>query len=97
MEPNIAAVSGVVAASDMIAMTAVRVLADRAIAVPDTLPVIGYDDLPLAAQAVPRITTIRQDIAAGAQAMVDALFARIGGGEAGSVVLDPELMVRETA
>ena len=53
--------------------------------------------LPLAAQAVPRITTIRQDIAAGARAMVDALFARIGGSDAGSVVLDPELVLRETA
>lgn len=90
-------IDGIVAASDMIAMTAVRVLADHAIAVPETLPVIGYDDLPLAAQAVPRITTIRQDIAAGAQAMVEALFARIGGSEAGSVVLDPQLVLRETA
>ncbi|WP_294280549.1 LacI family DNA-binding transcriptional regulator [uncultured Sphingomonas sp.] len=90
-------IDGIVAASDMIAMTAVRVLADRSIAVPDMLPVIGYDDLPLAAQAVPRISTIRQDIAAGAQAMVEALFARIAGREAGSVVLDPELIPRETA
>lgn len=91
------AIDGIVAASDMIAMTAVRVLADHAIAVPETLPVIGYDDLPLAAQSVPRITTIRQDIAAGAKAMVDALFARIGGEEAGSVTLAPELILRETA
>ncbi|MEK9213011.1 LacI family DNA-binding transcriptional regulator [Sphingomonas sp. 2378] len=90
-------IDGIVAGSDMIAMTAVRVLADRAIAVPDVLPVIGYDDLPLAAQAVPRITTIRQDIAAGARAMVDALFVRLHGGEAGSVVLTPELILRETA
>ncbi|WP_322963397.1 LacI family DNA-binding transcriptional regulator [Sphingomonas fuzhouensis] len=90
-------IDGIAAASDMIAITAVRVLADRAIAVPDAISVIGYDDLPLAAQAVPRISTIRQDIAVGAQAMVEALFARIGGGEAGSVVLDPELVLRETA
>ena len=90
-------IDGIAAASDMIAMTTVRALADRAIAVPETLPVIGYDDLPLAAQAVPRITTIRQDIAAGARAMVEALFARIGGSDAGSVVLDPELVLRETA
>jgi DNA-binding LacI/PurR family transcriptional regulator len=90
-------IDAIVAASDMIAMTAVRVLADRAIAVPDMLPVIGYDDLPVAAQAVPRITTIRQDIAAGARAMVDALFARIGGEEAGSVILTPELIARDSA
>ena len=90
-------VCGIAAASDMIAMTAVRVLADRSIAVPGALAVVGYDDLPLAAQAVPRLTTIRQDIAAGAQAMVDALFARIGGEEAGSVVLAPDLIARDSA
>jgi len=92
-----ATIDGIVAASDMIAMTAMRVLADRAIMVPDAMPVVGYDDLPLAAQAVPRITTIRQDIATGARAMVDALFARIAGGEAGSVVLEPELVARDSA
>ncbi|WP_354294826.1 LacI family DNA-binding transcriptional regulator [Sphingomonas sp. 1185] len=90
-------IDGIAAASDMIAMTAVRVLADRAITVPDALPVIGYDDLPLSAQAVPRITTIRQDVATGAQAMVDALFARIAGQEAGSVILTPELIARDSA
>ncbi len=90
-------IDGIVAASDMIAMTAVRALADRSIRVPDDLPVIGYDDLPLAAQAVPRITTIRQDIAAGAKAMVEALFARIAGSDTGSVILDPELIARDSA
>lgn len=90
-------ICGIAAASDMIAMTAVRVLADRSIAVPDALAVVGYDDLPLAARAVPRLTTIRQDIAAGAKAMVDALFARLGGEEAGSVVLAPELITRDSA
>lgn len=90
-------IDGIVAASDMIAMTTVRVLTDRSITVPEMLPVIGYDDLPLAAQTVPRITTIRQDIAVGAQAMVDALFARIAGRDAGSVILPPELIGRDSA
>ena len=90
-------IDGIAAASDVIAMTAMRVLADRKVRVPDDVAVIGYDDLPLASQAVPRITTVRQDIAAGARAMVDALFQRIGGLDAPSVVMAPVLIERDSA
>ena len=91
------AIDGVFAASDVIAMTALRVLADRGLVVPDRIRVIGYDDLPLAAQTVPRLTTIRQDIATGAKAMVDALFARIAGEDAASVQMNPVLVRRDSA
>ncbi len=90
-------IDGIAAASDMIAMTAMRVLADRKLRVPDDVAVVGYDDLPLASQSVPRITTVRQDIAAGARAMVDALFQRIGGVDTPSVVMEPVLIERDSA
>ena len=90
-------IAGIAAASDVIAMTAMRVLADRNIRVPDQIPVVGYDDLPLAMQTVPRITTVRQEIAAGARAMVQALFARIGGEDAPGVVMPPLLIERDSA
>lgn len=90
-------IDGIAAASDVIAMTAMRVLADRNIRVPDQIPVVGYDDLPLAMQTVPRITTVRQEIAAGARAMVQALFARIGGEDALGVVMPPLLIERDSA
>ena len=91
------AFDGVFAASDVIAMRTVRALADRGIAVPDTLPVVGFDDLPFAEQTVPRITTIRQDIARGARMMTQALFDRIAGGDAPSVEMEPVLVRRDTA
>ncbi|MDP1027895.1 LacI family DNA-binding transcriptional regulator [Sphingomonas sp. KR1UV-12] len=90
-------VDGIAAASDVIALTAIRVLADRSIRVPEDVRVVGYDDLPLASQAMPRITTVRQDIAAGARAMVSALFERIGGIDAPSVVMQPVLIERDSA
>ena len=90
-------IDGVFAASDVIAMTALRVLTDRGLAVPDQIRVVGYDDIPLAAQTVPRLTTVRQDIATGAKAMVDALFARIAGEDAASVQMIPVLVRRDTA
>lgn len=89
-------VEGLVAASDMVAMAALRVLADHRHKVPADVRVVGYDDLPLAAQTVPRLTTVRQDIARGARAMVEALFARIAGEDAPGLVMQPELVVRDS-
>ena len=90
------AFDGVFAASDVIAMRTVRALADRGIKVP-AMPVVGFDDLPFAEQTVPRITTIRQDIAKGARLMTEALFDRIGGNDAPSIVMEPVLVRRDTA
>ncbi|USI74724.1 LacI family DNA-binding transcriptional regulator [Sphingomonas morindae] len=89
-------IDGIAAASDLIAVTALRVLADRGVDVPGRIRVIGYDDLPLALHTVPRLTTIRQDLEAGAAAMIEALFARMAGGEAGSVQMTPQLVARDS-
>lgn len=88
---------GIFAASDMVAMTAIQVLAGRGLAVPDAVRVIGYDDVPLARNMAPPLTTIRQDIASGALHLVDCLFKRIEGRPTGSVILNPELVLRGSA
>lgn len=88
---------GIAAASDVIAMATVEALQARGRRVPDDVAVTGFDDLPLAAQARVRLTTVRQDLAAGAAAMLDALFARIGGADAPSVVMTPALIARDSA
>lgn len=92
-----AQIDGIAAASDVIAMHTVRALVDRDIKVPDDIAVTGFDDLPLAEQTVPRITTVKQDLVAGAAAMVAALFARIAGTDAASHELTPVLIKRDTA
>ena len=91
------ATDGIFAASDAIAMAALRVLHERGRRVPGDIAVVGYDDLPLVMQTVPRLTTVRQDIAGGARAMVGSLLKRIGGEAAPSTVLEPMLMARESA
>ena len=90
-------VDGIAAGSDLIAMHAVRALADRGIAVPRDVSVTGFDDLPLAEQTIPRLTTISQSVAAGARAMVDALFARASGQDTPSLEMEPVLVRRDTA
>jgi DNA-binding LacI/PurR family transcriptional regulator len=88
---------GIACASDLIAMHVVRALADKGSRVPDDIAVIGFDDLPLAEQTIPRLTTVSQSIATGAKAMVTALFERIGGTATASLEMQPLLISRDTA
>lgn len=90
-------VDGLAAGSDMIAVQVVRALSDRGWTVPGQVAVTGFDDLPLAEHTIPRLTTIRQDLALGAKTMVDLLFQRMAGKETSSVEMKPLLVRRETA
>jgi DNA-binding LacI/PurR family transcriptional regulator len=85
---------GFIAASDVIALSALRALSEGGFSVPGDVKVIGYDDLQLANQTMPPLTTIRQDLVAGTAHLVDLLFRRIGGEKTDSVVLEPQLIVR---
>jgi DNA-binding LacI/PurR family transcriptional regulator len=85
---------GIIAASDVIAMSALRALSEQGYSVPGDICVVGYDDLAFANQTVPPLTTVRQDIIAGAAHLVDLLYRRIGGEKTDSVVLEPQLIIR---
>ncbi len=91
------AIDGIFAASDVIAMATIRLLHERGRRVPEDIAIVGFDDLPLATQTVPQLTTIRQDIAGGARTIVSTLLRRIAGEEAGSTIMPPELVIRESA
>lgn len=88
---------GIVAASDVIAMSALRALADRGKRVPQDVSVVGYDDVLIAMYTTPPLTTIRQDVARGAEIMIDLLFRRMEGAEVSSVAMPPELILRGSA
>lgn len=88
---------GIFAASDVVAMSVLRAAAACGRVVPDDLSVIGFDDVPIAAQSSPPLTTIRQDIEQGAMIMCDLLFERMKGGDCSSVRLPAELVVRASA
>ncbi len=92
-----AAPDGIVAASDVIAMSALRVLADKGQRVPQDVAVVGYDDVVVAMHMSPPLTTIRQDVARGAGLLVDLLFQRMAGKDVASVMMEPQLIVRGSA
>ena len=50
------------AASDRMALGAIRVLNERGISVPDDISIVGFDDFPIQPPAVPFLTSIRQPL-----------------------------------
>jgi DNA-binding LacI/PurR family transcriptional regulator len=88
---------GIFAASDVVAMSLIAAAERQGLQVPRDLSIIGFDDIPLARLTRPALTTIRQDIEMGAHHLVDLLFRRINGEDAGSVQIAPELLVRESS
>lgn len=88
---------GIFAGTDVIAMAVLRLLHERGRKVPEDIAVVGYGDLPIGLQTVPRLTTVRQDFTTGAKAMVDTLFRRMSGEDVQSTMMEPEVVVRESA
>ena len=73
--------TAIVCASDMIASGVIAELNRMNLKVPDDISVIGYDDLPVASQLTPSLTTIRQDrydLGKSAALMLDGLIRGVG-------------------
>ncbi|GGS09390.1 HTH-type transcriptional regulator MalR [Streptomyces aureoverticillatus] len=88
--------TGIVCASDMMALGAVRAAREQGLDVPRDISVVGFDDSPLIAFTDPPLTTIRQPVQAMGQATVRTLLEEIGGTPAphSEFVFLPELVVR---
>ncbi len=90
--------TAIVAASDMMAMGAMRAARSLGRAVPGELALVGFDDIAAAGMAVPGLTTIRQDKAGLGEAAAKAVLARIDGtdpqDDGHAVTLPVSLVVR---
>jgi DNA-binding LacI/PurR family transcriptional regulator len=89
----------VFAASDLMAVGAIRALRRQGRRVPDDVAVIGFEDSALAQHTNPRLSTVRQPIEAMAGRMVQDLLSLITtpGLKPSHTVLPTELVLRESA
>ncbi|QCX74825.1 HTH-type transcriptional repressor CytR [Streptomyces sp. YIM 121038] len=88
--------TGIVCASDMMALGAIRAARQQGLEVPRDVSVVGFDDSPLIAFTDPPLTTVRQPVQAMGQAAVRTLLEEVGGTPAphSEFVFMPELVVR---
>jgi LacI family repressor for deo operon, udp, cdd, tsx, nupC, and nupG len=88
--------TGLICASDVLALGAIRGLRRVGVSVPGDVSVVGYDDSAMMTCTDPPLTTIRQPIEAMGQAAVALLTSEIGGAavRGDELLFEPELVVR---
>ncbi len=84
----------VFAANDNMAVGALRVLREAGHPVPERVAVVGFDDLAVASQATPELTTVRQPVRALGEEMARMLVALLAGRRPTPLILPTRLVVR---
>jgi len=89
-------VDAVFAASDLMAVAAIRVLAQANRRVPEDVAVVGFDDAAVARLSSPALSSVRQPIESMGREAVDILVHHMGkpSAEPQQIVFGPELVIR---
>ncbi len=90
-------IDGVFCASDNIAAGALRTLRAAGRRVPEDVAVVGFDDLDIARQTEPALTTVSQPIRALGHEMATMLVRLIEGDSPTPIILPTHLVVRGSA
>jgi LacI family transcriptional regulator len=87
------------AASDMIAVGVLQAAHQVGVRIPDDLALIGFDDVDVASQAIPMLTTVRQPVqekgAAAAELLINLIENRVEGPQ--HVLLETTLVIRQSS
>jgi DNA-binding LacI/PurR family transcriptional regulator len=86
----------IVAASDVIALGAIRALTRAGLRVPEDVAVVGYDDIQFARLSRPELTTVRQDTRLAGRLLVAKLLESDSTGALRSERVATELVVRKS-
>ncbi len=89
-------ITGIVCASDPLALGAIRAARRSGRSVPTDLSVVGYDDSAFMNCTDPPLTTVRQPIESMGRAAVELLVGQIDGAviSTDELLFEPELVVR---
>ena len=82
------------AASDLIAIGAMRALSEAGMRVPQDVAIVGFDNIPAASLTSPPLTTIRQDVKGAGERLVETLLAQIEGRDPPGARLPTQLLER---
>jgi DNA-binding LacI/PurR family transcriptional regulator len=87
----------VFAASDIIAIGAMRALEDNGKEVPGDIAVVGFDDIPAASLAHPPLTTVQQNYTRAGEELVNTLLRKIRDEHSDTTTLPAQLIIRKSS
>lgn len=82
------------AASDLIAIGAMKALHEAGLRVPADVAVVGFDDIPLASFVNPGLSTVQQDTKQAGTLLVDSLLQLVDGQAVPSMTIPVKLALR---
>jgi DNA-binding LacI/PurR family transcriptional regulator len=88
---------GVFAASDLIAIGAMRALHEHGLDIPRDVSIVGFDDIPAASLASPPLTTVLQDTRLAGDLLIETLLSSIREEPVATKVLPTKLVVRKSS
>jgi LacI family transcriptional regulator len=86
------------AASDIMAIGAMRAVRESGLCIPEDVAFVGFDDLPLSAPISPALTTVRQPVFQFGMKAVEILIDLIENGisPARRIIMNTELVIRDS-
>lgn len=88
---------GIFAASDMIALGALKALKEQGVAVPQQVAIMGFDGIRAGTYTSPSLSTIEQDCQVAGRLLVDNLLAMINGKPLSEERVPHRMIVRESS
>ena len=88
---------GIFAASDAIALGAMKALQEYGVQIPKQVAIVGFDDIAMSAYCSPSLSTVKQDTHTGGKLLVSKLLAKIAGEQPDSELLPVRLLTRQSS
>lgn len=88
--------TAIFAANDLVAIGVLFAAHESGLRVPEDMSLVGFDDVSLTKYVSPQLTTVRQDVAAMAEAAVKIVVSADGSKRRKKITLATELIVRQS-